>query len=93
MSNDHPCTMTMRRRTLLSTLALVGSSALVQAGSLRSILAQGQAPAVVASAHLQPAIPYGVASGDITSDAAILWSRSDRPARLLVEYAVTRLPR
>jgi alkaline phosphatase D len=89
MSNDHPCTMPMRRRTLLSTLALVGSSALVQAGSLRSILAQGQAPAVVASAHLQPAIPYGVASGDITSDAAILWSRSDRPARLLVEYAAT----
>jgi alkaline phosphatase D len=34
-------------------------------------------------------LPYGVASGDVTSNAAIVWSRTDRPARLLVEYATT----
>jgi alkaline phosphatase D len=74
---------------VLSALALTGASALVQAGSLRGILAQGQAPAAVTTEKMRPAMPYGVASGDITSEAAILWSRSDRPARLLVEYATT----
>jgi alkaline phosphatase D len=70
-------------------VALAGASTLVQAGGIRSILAQGQAPVAVTAEKLRPTIPYGVASGDITSEAAILWSRSDRPAQLLVEYATT----
>ena len=37
----------------------------------------------------RPAIPYGVASGDVTSHAAIIWSRTDRPSRMIVEYATT----
>jgi alkaline phosphatase D len=74
---------------VLSAFALTGASALVQLGGIGSILAQGQAPAAVTPEQMRPAIPYGVASGDITSDAAILWSRSDRPARLLVEYAAS----
>lgn len=89
MTDDNPFAMTVRRRTLLSALALTGASALVQAGGIRSILAQGQAPVVGTPEQMRPTIPYGVASGDITSDTAILWSRSDRSARLLVEYAAT----
>jgi len=38
---------------------------------------------------LRPSIPYGVASGDVTSDAAIIWSRTNKPGRMLVEYATT----
>jgi alkaline phosphatase D len=87
--HDTMLTQPIRRRTVLSALALTGASALVQASGLRSILAQGQAPAAVTADKVRPAIPYGVASGDITSAAAVLWSRSDRPARLLVEYATT----
>ena len=89
MSHENPGAMPLRRRTLLSAFAVTGASALIQAGGLRGILAQGQAPAAVTSEKMRPAIPYGVASGDITSEAAVLWSRSDRPARLVVEYAAT----
>src|SRR5262249_48125894 len=49
--------------------------------------AQGQAPAVVPSEGMRPALPNGVQSGDVTGDRAIVWSKTDRPARLLVEYA------
>jgi alkaline phosphatase D len=33
-------------------------------------------------------IPSGVSSGDVTSDGAVIWSRSDRPARMFVEVAM-----
>jgi alkaline phosphatase D len=38
---------------------------------------------------MRPAIPYGVQSGDVTSDRAIVWSRTDRPAPLLVEWSTS----
>ncbi|MEM6702826.1 MAG: alkaline phosphatase D family protein [Acidobacteriota bacterium] len=43
-------------------------------------------PAILRS---RPRIPYGVQSGDPRSDGAVIWSRSDRPARLWVETAAT----
>ena len=39
--------------------------------------------------ELRPAIDGGVASGDVTRDGAIVWSRADRPATMLVEWATT----
>jgi alkaline phosphatase D len=46
------------------------------------------APAVfAANTASAPEIPSGVASGDVTSDGAVIWSRSDRPARLFVDVA------
>jgi len=48
-----------------------------------------RASALIASDNLRPSIPFGVQSGDITSNRAIVWSRSDRPARMIVEYATT----
>lgn len=50
----------------------------------------GRAPALVRQESGRPAIPYGAASGDVTGDRAIIWSRSDRPARMLVEWATTQ---
>jgi alkaline phosphatase D len=35
----------------------------------------------------RPRITHGVQSGDVTADRAIIWSRTDRPARLIVDYA------
>lgn len=32
---------------------------------------------------------HGVASGDVTFDSAIIWSRCDRPARMAVEWSTT----
>jgi alkaline phosphatase D len=54
---------------------------------VRRARGQGQAPATVTPDRLRPATPYGVQSGDVTADRAIVWSKTDRPARLVVEYA------
>ena len=56
---------------------------------MHRVFAQGSAPAVVTPDAKRPAIPYGVASGDVTSHTAIIWSRTDRPSRMIVEYATT----
>jgi len=51
---------------------------------------------LVAAPHLfaigapsRPGFPSGVASGDVGPDRAIIWSRTDRPARMIVDYATT----
>ena len=51
--------------------------------------ASPRAPAIVQSDAARPAIVQGVASGDVTAGRAVIWSRSDRPARLVVEYSTT----
>src|SRR5499433_664378 len=71
------------RRSILKGAAVAAGSLVVGGRSW----AQGQAPAVVPSDRMRPAVPYGVQSGDVTGDRAIVWSKTDRPARLLVEYA------
>lgn len=34
-------------------------------------------------------MPCGVATGDVAAGQAVVWSRTDRPARLIVEYSTT----
>lgn len=80
---------TVSRRTFLSSTAWLGLSASMGLGSIRRALAQSGAPAVVTSDTVRPAIPYGVASGDIDQHTAMIWSRTNRPGRMLVEYATT----
>src|SRR5215510_15319222 len=77
------------RRALLSSVALAGASVLARGARQRGPWAQGTPPALVTSDSARPSIPYGVASGDVTGDAAIIWSRSNKPSRMLVEYATT----
>jgi alkaline phosphatase D len=52
-------------------------------------LAQSGAPAIVTSESRRPQMPFGVQSGDVLADRAVVWSRADRPARLVVEYSTT----
>src|SRR4051794_29581658 len=47
----------------------------------------GRAPAIVQSEGSLPAMPFGVASGAAGPDRFVVGSRSDRPARMLVESA------
>jgi len=75
------------RRAFLTMLTMAGTHALTQ--PMFNAWAQGTAPALVTPDTMRPTIPYGVASGDVTSHAAIIWSRTDRPAQLIVEYATT----
>ena len=41
------------------------------------------------SERMRPRLPYGVQSGDLAGDRAIVWARADRPARMMVEWATT----
>jgi alkaline phosphatase D len=74
-----------RRRFLRRSLA---AGALVAARPLRVF---GQAPALVTPESARPQIPFGTSVGDVVGDRAILWAKSDRPARLIVEYSTSEL--
>jgi alkaline phosphatase D len=58
-------------------------------GFLRTGLSAAGFPSIAQSEPARPAIPQGVAAGDVTAGRAVIWSRTDRSARLVVEYATT----
>ena len=69
----------MTRRRLLTTLA----------SATAATLSTGlKAPALVWSAQ-RPLVTHGVQSGDISTDSGMVWARTDRPARMLIEAATT----
>jgi alkaline phosphatase D len=70
------------RRTFLRRS--LGSAAAVGIRALR-----GQAPALVGAEGARPALPQGVAAGDVTAGRAVVWSRADRASRMFVEYSTT----
>lgn len=74
-----------RRRAL----RLITAGGLVGGTGLRAALAQGAAPAIITPESARPQIPYGVMSGDVTDRRAMVWSRTDRPARMIVDLATT----
>jgi alkaline phosphatase D len=59
----------------------------VTLSGIGGILHSRQAPAAVASDTLRPMALWGLQIGDVLDDRAIVWSRSDKPARMLVEWA------
>ncbi|MFN0107565.1 MAG: alkaline phosphatase D family protein [Blastocatellia bacterium] len=69
----------MNRRSFLSRAVITGGSLLVSKPAFGF-------PAIIQS---RPQIPFGVQTGDIAPGRAIVWSRSDRSARMIVEYATT----
>lgn len=74
---------TIGRRRLLT------GSALFTATGLTGILARAQAPAVITRDKQRPGFPSGVQSGDVLSDSGMVWSRTDRAARMWVEWSTT----
>jgi alkaline phosphatase D len=75
----------MDRRNFLNSTAVLGSVAVAVPG-----LALAQtAPAVITRDAMRPQMAHGIQSGDPTSDGAVIWTRSDRPARLWLEWATT----
>ncbi len=44
-------------------------------------------PALITDDEARPAIGYGAMVGDVAGDRAIVWSRTDRPARMVVEWS------
>src|SRR5215510_15378505 len=73
------------RRRFLKEAATAGA-ALAAARPLGR-LAFGQAPPFVSSDR--PVLAQGIQIGDVLADSAMIWSRSDREARMVVEWATT----
>src|SRR5262245_61991976 len=74
----------LTRRDFSRAVALGGAALL--SGGARAV----DVPAAVTPDAARPAIPFGVASGDVASDGrAVVWSKTDRPARMVVEYSTT----
>src|SRR3712207_2096391 len=40
-------------------------------------------------ANQRPRAEWGVQAGDVAAGRALIWSRSDRPARMIVEWSTT----
>ncbi|MDZ4719428.1 MAG: alkaline phosphatase D family protein [Roseiflexaceae bacterium] len=66
---------------------LVGAATTVAASTILPTVALASAPAQVVSDNLRPQITSGIATGDITAEQALIWSKTDRPAQLLVDLA------
>jgi alkaline phosphatase D len=47
------------------------------------------APSVLAPESARPVAAQGLQIGDVLSDRALIWSRADRPARMIVEWDVS----
>jgi alkaline phosphatase D len=78
--------MKLRRRELLGA----GAAGLVLGTARFSQMLRAQeVPAAIKREGARPATAQGVASGDVGHDRAIIWSRCDRPARMIVEWATT----
>ena len=60
---------------------------LLGAGALAAALPSRVFAQTASSAR--PQLLQGVQAGDFTADGATVWSRSDRPARMYVDYATT----
>jgi alkaline phosphatase D len=94
--NQSPRVVESSRRRFLQQSALAVGGALLggagvsgEIGSSRAPAAGFAAPALLVPEEERPAAPYGVAAGDVTAGRAVIWSRADRPARMIVEYATT----
>lgn len=76
----------LSRRSFLGLSLTAGAGLAVGRGEGLWLPSHG-APGVIPSARLRPLLPSGIQSGDVTDSRAVIWSRSDRPARLRVEWA------
>ncbi len=80
--------LAMDRRTFLNaTTALTGATVVAPLHSLAQT--QPVAPAIITRDSMRPQMAQGVQSGDPKSDAAMVWTRSDRPARMWVDWSTT----
>ncbi|MBO3459989.1 alkaline phosphatase D family protein [Aetokthonos hydrillicola Thurmond2011] len=82
MNSKSPINLS-RRKFLIS--AALTSGGIIGTNLVSKSLAQ--APAIITSDKVRPSIPYGVASGDINGRNAVIWSRSNQPSKMIVEYA------
>ncbi|UKP00423.1 alkaline phosphatase D family protein [Nostoc sp. UHCC 0870] len=86
MESNHSLKLN-RRRFLLNSAVTAGGIITTNLVSKSQVFAQ--APAIITSDRMRPAVPYGIASGDITNNNVVIWSKSDRASRMIVEYSTS----
>jgi len=77
------------RRSLLLNSALTGSALIAGSAFPGRGFAQSAATGIITSDSQRPTLPYGVQTGDLRGDRAILWARANKPARMMVELSTT----
>lgn len=75
----------MDRRLFVTQGALLGAS--VAASPVRALVQGNAAPAMITRDAQRPQFTHGIQAGDPLADAALIWTRSDRPARMWVEWS------
>lgn len=80
MSHRPPSSLPGRRGVLRGSLAASAALALPAVGA-------AAAPAFALSGR--PKAAWGVQAGDVGADSGLIWTRSDRPARMIVETSAT----
>ena len=79
-----------RRAFGSQVLATTGSAWWVGLARGEQDPAAGSAPSVILSERDRPSVVDGVASGDVGSDGlGVVWARTDRPSRMVVEWSTT----
>src|SRR5215813_7548069 len=73
----------------MRTTALTRRKLLVAGAAAGVTIGGGIARPAVSRAADRPRITHGLQSGDVTTDSGIVWARTDRPARMLVEAATS----
>jgi alkaline phosphatase D len=63
--------------------------AFIAGAASMAVTGWGRAPALARVDAGRPAIPWGVQAGDAAQRRAVVWSATDRPARMVVEYATS----
>ena len=79
MPDSLPSHALLTRRRFLATAA----------SSLSISAVGGIAKPYLSRAADRPVISHGIQSGDVSTDSGMVWARSDRPSRMLVEVAIT----
>lgn len=74
----------LTRRSFVGRAAAVGAGLVLPSGLWTPAMG---APAILPSRQARPRLPGGVQSGDVTDSRGIVWSRTDRSARMHVEWA------
>lgn len=80
-------TATDRRTVLRGSLAASAALALPAGAAAVAGTVASAAPALALAGR--PGADWGVQTGDVTSSSGLVWIRSDRPARMLVETSAT----